>query len=138
MNNNLFATVLTHPAPSANYRGEAEDNRQILQKITVEDRDYPIISSEAIRNALREILALSVPCNRRRLYHEEQLAVEYQEFPNPDKYVLYFSPFIRENVNRRIDLIVKQLIHITYCYGPYQSITHIDHRCIPNQPIPVG
>jgi len=86
MNNNLFATVLTHPAPSANYRGEAEDNRQILQKITVEDRDYPIISSEAIRNALREILALSVPCNRRRLYHEEQLAVEYQEFPNPDKY----------------------------------------------------
>lgn len=86
MNKNLFATVLTHPAPSANYRGEVVDNRQIIQKITIEDRDYPIISSEAIRNALREILALSVPCNRRRLYHEEQLAVEYKEFPDPEKY----------------------------------------------------
>jgi len=83
---NLFATVMTHSAPSANYRGESEDNRQVIQKITIGDLDYPIISSEAIRNALREILAESVPCNRRRLHHEEQLAVEYQEFPNPDKY----------------------------------------------------
>ena len=86
MYQNLFATVLTHPAPSTNYRGEADDNRQVIQKITIGERDYPIISSEAIRNALREILAASVPCNRRRLHHEEQLAVEYLEFPNPDKY----------------------------------------------------
>ena len=31
---NLFATVLTYPAPSANYRGESEENRTVIQKIT--------------------------------------------------------------------------------------------------------
>jgi CRISPR-associated protein Cst2 len=86
MNKNLFATVLTHSAPSSNYRGETEDNRLVIQKITIGGREYPIISSESIRNALREILAQSVPCNRRRLHNEDQLAVEYREFPDPEKY----------------------------------------------------
>ena len=54
---NLFATVLTYPAPSANYRGESELNRTVIQKITDGRFDYPIISPEAMRNALREILA---------------------------------------------------------------------------------
>ena len=31
---NLFATVLTYAAPSSNYRGESEENRTVLQKIT--------------------------------------------------------------------------------------------------------
>jgi hypothetical protein len=31
---NLFATVLTYPAPASNYRGESEENRTVLQKIT--------------------------------------------------------------------------------------------------------
>jgi CRISPR-associated protein Cst2 len=86
MNRNLFATILTNPAPSANYRGESEENRLVIQKIAIGDRDYPIISAESIRNALREILAMRVPCNRRRLYNDEQLAVEYREYPDPDKY----------------------------------------------------
>ena len=54
---NLFATVLTYPAPSANYRGESEVNRSVIQKITDGRFDYPIFSPEAMRNALREILA---------------------------------------------------------------------------------
>jgi CRISPR-associated protein Cst2 len=54
---NLFATVLTYPAPTANYRGESELNRAVMQKITDGRFDYPIISPEAMRNALREILA---------------------------------------------------------------------------------
>ncbi len=85
---NLFATVLTYPAPSANYRGESELNRTIIQKITDGRFDYPIISPEAMRNALREILAgkYKLPCNRSRLHDEEQLAVKYEEYPNPDKY----------------------------------------------------
>ncbi len=53
---NLFATVLTYPAPSANYRGESELNRTVIQKITDGRFDYPIISPESMRNALREIL----------------------------------------------------------------------------------
>ncbi|AWM37105.1 CRISPR-associated protein Cas7/Cst2/DevR [Gemmata obscuriglobus] len=85
---NLFATVLTYPAPSANYRGESELNRTVIQKITDGRFDYPIISPEAMRNALREILAGSykLPCNRERLNDEDQLAVRFKEYPNPDRY----------------------------------------------------
>jgi CRISPR-associated protein Cst2 len=85
---NLFATVLTYPAPSANYRGESELNRTVIQKVTDGRFDYPIISPEAMRNALREILAgYKLPCNRERLPDEEQLAVHFRDLPNPDSYV---------------------------------------------------
>src|SRR5215813_5828571 len=95
---NLFATVLTYPAPTANYRGESELNRTVIQKITDGRFDYPIISPEAMRNALREILAsdrykkdFKTLCNRRRVEpvagdEKSQLAVEFEEFPNPDKF----------------------------------------------------
>lgn len=85
---NLFATVLTYPAPSANYRGESELNRTVIQKITDGRFDYPIISPEAMRNALREILATkySLPCNRERLNDEDQLAVKFKDYPNPEAY----------------------------------------------------
>ena len=84
---NLFATVLTYPAPSANYRGESELNRTVIQKITDGRFDYPIISPEAMRNALREILAgYGLPCNRSRLHDEDQLAVVFKDYPNPEKY----------------------------------------------------
>ena len=84
---NLFATVLTYPAPSANYRGESELNRSIIQKITDGRFDYPIISPEAMRNALREILAqYNLPMNRERLHDEEQLAVRFKDYPDPDTY----------------------------------------------------
>jgi len=90
---NLFATVLTYPAPSANYRGESELNRSVIQKVTDGRFDYPIISPEAMRNALREILAsepyqesFKTASNRERLNDEEQLAVKFNDYPDPDKY----------------------------------------------------
>ncbi len=85
---NLFATVLTYCQPSANYRGESELNRSVIQKVTDGRFDYPIISPEAMRNALREILAskYKLPCNRERLPDEEQLAVRFADYPDPDKY----------------------------------------------------
>lgn len=84
---NLFATVLTYTAPSANYRGESELNRSVIQKVTDGRFDYPIISPEAMRNALREILArYGLPCNRERLHDEDQLAVHFKDYPNPDQY----------------------------------------------------
>jgi CRISPR-associated protein Cst2 len=88
MNRNLFATVLTYAAPSSNYRGESEENRTVLQKITKGGKEYSIISPESMRNALREMLAKSNPewCNRSRLHNEDQLAVEFKEFPNADKF----------------------------------------------------
>lgn len=84
---NLFATVLTYPAPSANYRGESELNRTVIQKVTDGRFDYPIISPEAMRNALREILGgYGLPMNRERLHDEEQLAVKFKDYPDPDHY----------------------------------------------------
>src|SRR5271157_4115750 len=85
---NLFATVLTYPAPSANYRGESEENRAVIQKITYGRFEYPVISPESIRNALRDTLAsYGLPCNRSRLHDEEQLAVIFKDYPNPHTFV---------------------------------------------------
>lgn len=87
MTKNLFATVLTYPAPSSNYRGESEENRTVLQKITKGGKEYTVISPESMRNALREMLAKAgQPCNRTRLHDQDQLAVEFKEFPNAEKY----------------------------------------------------
>lgn len=84
---NLFATILTNAAPSSNYRGESEENRTIIQKITRGGQEYPVISPEAMRNALRETLAKKgLPTNRRRLHDAGQLAVEFKEIPNAKKY----------------------------------------------------
>ncbi len=80
---NLFATVLTYTAPSANYRGESPDNRSVIQKITKGRHDYAVISPEAMRNAVREGLReIDLPCNRKRLHDEEQLAVEFSDYPD--------------------------------------------------------
>jgi CRISPR-associated protein Cst2 len=96
---NRFATALTYPAPSANYRGESEENRAIIQKITYGRFEYPIISPEAIRNALRETLArYGLPCNRQRLDNEEQLAVRFADYPHPDRFVddYFFGYFVAD------------------------------------------
>jgi CRISPR-associated protein Cst2 len=88
MNKNLFATVLTYPAPSSNYRGESEENRTVLQKIAKGKQEYTVISPESMRNALREMLIKAgIPSNRQRLHDQDQLAVEFKEFPNAEKYV---------------------------------------------------
>lgn len=100
---NLFATVLTYCQPSANYRGESELNRSVIQKVTDGRFDYPIISPESMRNALREILAgYGLPCNRERLHpvsgggkgsdgsdkeDKQQLAVRFKKYPDPKEYV---------------------------------------------------
>src|SRR5438445_8997044 len=100
---NLFASVLTYCQPSANYRGESELNRSVIQKVTDGRFDYPIISPEAMRNALREILAgYDLPCNRERLHpvagkgkggddgekeDKQQLAVRFKEYPDPKKFI---------------------------------------------------
>jgi CRISPR-associated protein Cst2 len=40
-----------------------------------------------MRNALREMLIKAgVPSNRKRLHDQDQLAVEFQEFPNASKF----------------------------------------------------
>jgi CRISPR-associated protein Cst2 len=84
---NVFASVLTYVAPSSNYRGESEANRTVLQKITRAGKEFTVISPESMRNALREIIAIKgLPCNRKRLHDEDQLAVEFQDYPDAEKY----------------------------------------------------
>lgn len=84
---NLFCTVFTYAAPSSNYRGESEENRTIIQKITKGDHEHAVISPESMRNALREILTLrELPMNRRRLRDEDQLAVEFKDYPDGEAY----------------------------------------------------
>jgi CRISPR-associated protein Cst2 len=85
---NLFATVLTNVAPSANYRGESEQNRSVIQRVTLGRFEYAVISPEAMRNALREILRnYDLPCNRERLHNEDQLAVRFEDYPYPERWV---------------------------------------------------
>lgn len=85
---NLFGTVLTNCAPSANYRGESEQNRSVIQRVTQGRFEYAVISPEAMRNALRETLrAYGLPSNRERLNDEDQLAVSFQDYPYPERYV---------------------------------------------------
>lgn len=84
---NLFGTVLTYAAPSANYRGESSENRAVIQKISHGRFEYAIISPEALRNALRESLSeLGLPCNRERLHDHEQLAVTFKDYPDKDNF----------------------------------------------------
>ncbi len=84
---NLFGTVLTYVAPSANYRGESPLGEAVIQKITKGRHDYAIVSPEAMRNALRETLRASgLPCNRARLEDEEQLAVKFDFYPDADRF----------------------------------------------------
>src|SRR5436305_2035795 len=84
---NIFATAMTYPAPTANYRGESELNRAIIQRVTDGRFEYPIVSPEAMRNALREMLAsYGLPHNRERLNNERELAVRFKDFPYPEKY----------------------------------------------------
>lgn len=88
-NLNLFATVLTYAAPSSNYRGESEENRTVLQKISRGGKDYTIISPESMRNALREMLSQALSdknINRTRRHDLDQLAVEFKEYPDADKF----------------------------------------------------
>jgi CRISPR-associated protein Cst2 len=90
---NLFATVLTHAAPSGNYRGESEENRTVLQKISIGPHVHTVVSPESMRNALREILAVRLgpnswgkTVNRKRIHEEGQLAVEFSDFPDAEKF----------------------------------------------------
>ena len=85
---NLFGTVLTNVAPSANYRGESAENRAVIQKISIGRFEYAIISPEAMRNALRETFKkLGLACNRERLNDEDQLAVKFLDYPDSEKYI---------------------------------------------------
>ena len=84
---NLFATILTYAAPSANHHNKGDDTNKTLQTISKQGRDYAVISPYAIRDALRRILhEEGLPCNRTRVKTAGAPQVEYQAFPNAELY----------------------------------------------------
>ncbi len=85
---NLFATILTYAAPSANHHNKGDDNNKVLQTISKQGRDYAVISPYAIRDALRRILhEEGLPCNRTRVQTAGAPQVEYQAFPNANEFI---------------------------------------------------
>jgi len=107
MTKNIFATVLTYPAPSANYRGESEESRTVIQKITDGRFEYAIISPEAMRNALREMLRrYDLPSNRERLHNEDQLSVKFTEYPDAERFAddYFFGYLMALDKKGRTDL----------------------------------
>ena len=85
---NLFLSLLTGPAPSANYRGESDHNRAVIQKLVIGQDQYPVISPEAIRNGLREMLrTYGLDCNRQRERNAEQPTVSFADYPDPKRFV---------------------------------------------------
>jgi len=118
---NLFCTVLTYPAPSSNYRGESEENRTVLQKISKEGKEYAIFSSESMRNALREILQKKgLPNNRTRLHNEGQLAVEFKELPDENKYAddFIFGYMVADKKPKKFDSVLR--INYAVALYPYK------------------
>jgi CRISPR-associated protein Cst2 len=84
---NLFATILTYAAPSANHHNKGDDTNKTLQTISKQGRDYSVISPYAIRDALRRILREEgLTCNRTRVESSGAPMVEYQAFPNAEEY----------------------------------------------------
>lgn len=84
---NLFATVVTFPAPSSNYRGEASSNLSPIQTISIGGEQRAVMSGETLRNEKRKTLAsYGLPCNRSRVFDAGQPAVHFESCPDPDKY----------------------------------------------------
>jgi CRISPR-associated protein Cst2 len=81
----LHGTVLTNPGNAGNYRGATMGNFVPLQKIIKGRQQYSFCSANPIRNAMREMAKeMGLPINRTRLNDEDQIAVQFASFPNPE------------------------------------------------------
>jgi CRISPR-associated protein Cst2 len=122
-NKNLFCTILTYAAPSSNYRGESEENRTVLQKISKNGKDYAMFSSETIRNAIREGISKRIKpedINRKRLHNEGQLAVEFKAVPDADRYAddFIFGYLVADKVSKKFDSVLR--INYAVALSPYK------------------
>ena len=122
-NKNLFCTILTYAAPSSNYRGESEENRTVLQKISKNGKDYAMFSSETIRNAIREGISKRIKpedINRKRLHNKGQLAVEFKAVPDADRYAddFIFGYLVADKVSKKFDSVLR--INYAVALSPYK------------------
>jgi CRISPR-associated protein Cst2 len=85
----IYGCVLTNVAPASNYRGETIGSRNVLQKLVLPSNEqHTIVSAEAIRNRLREMLRDDLPknINRSRVIDSDQLTVEMKSLPDRNEF----------------------------------------------------
>jgi CRISPR-associated protein Cst2 len=138
-NKNLFCTVLTYAAPSSNYRGESEENRTVLQKISKNGKDYAMFSSESIRNALRETLSKKLDkteINRTRLHNEGQLAVEFKAVPDAEQYAddFLFGYLVADKVSKKFDSVLRTNYAVALSPYKYEASFHQSPMNAGNSP----
>jgi CRISPR-associated protein Cst2 len=87
----IYGCVLTNVAPASNYRGETVGSRNVLQKLVLPNKElHTIVSAEAIRNRLREMLRDDLPkkMNRSRVINADtdQLTVKMEGLPDRNNF----------------------------------------------------
>jgi len=128
MNTYAHFAIETFEAPSANFRGESELNRTMLQKLTRKVGDdiltFPFISSTSIRNGFREGIALEGgTVNRSRLKTENLPMVTYAADPDPNKYNddLIFGYLVVSDNNKELPPSWPSVLNVTHAVAttPY-------------------
>ena len=77
MSLHVFANIVTGFGTAANNRGETEGNITTLQKLIWKGQPHTTVSAEAIRFALRRLLADTEPTNRK--WDEDQRVNEWKD-----------------------------------------------------------
>lgn len=148
---NLFLSCLTEAAPASNNRGESEGSRRVLQRISVGDLEYAVVSPEAIRAALRDMLReYGLPCNRKRERNEPQLAVSFQDHPDAGRFVddFYFGYMVvqrdqipeekRDGFVYKRDSILRNNLAISLEPYRYESLLTQSPMTVPGQGQPAA
>ncbi|MGH6636534.1 MAG: type I-B CRISPR-associated protein Cas7/Cst2/DevR, partial [Gammaproteobacteria bacterium] len=78
MSKHLFAALVTHYGTAANNRGETDGNITTLQKLLWHGQVHTAVSAEAIRFALRRLLAVEGEQTNRR-WNEHTRCNEWQD-----------------------------------------------------------
>lgn len=147
MKTNIFGTILTHAAPSSNNRGESDENLLKIQTLPINGDNYPIVSSLAIRNRLRDVLnIIGAPMNRSRfqLKDNPQPAVKFDGKADPKKYLddYVFGYVVAGNKSEISNFIAdenfansKSKIQINHAVG---LVAYHNDVLLQQYPIPVG
>ncbi|PYS93959.1 MAG: hypothetical protein DMF64_02940 [Acidobacteria bacterium] len=155
---NIFGTVLTNVAPASNYRGETQNNRAVLQKLSFPNKEqYTLVSAEAIRSRLREMLRdddlLKGKLNRSRVINpkvtnpkakeaeatgeeeKDQITVKFDALPDRDRFAddLLFG-FLMIDEKKKKEVLEKQgdsILRVNYAVSlePFPRYnTHTMHQ----------
>lgn len=88
MTTHVFAAIVTHHGVAANNRGETDGNVTTLQKLLWHGQVHTTVSAEAIRFALRRLLAEEGKDGTNRVWDEDRRANTWKDDGfDPDKFI---------------------------------------------------